>query len=118
MSVPKSLRFVIKRHARRPYIECNVKYKSGGAFDFTGASGVTFSMKDDEGVLTIDSKAAEFADANPTLGKLRYKWEAGDTDTSGDYTAEFDVIYPASENMTLPLDGDINVKIYADVNNA
>ena len=118
MAVPKPLRFIIKRHATRPYVELIVKQKDGTAFDFTGATSVKFSMKNEEGTLVIDSAAAEFKDADPTLGRLQYKWASADTAVEGEFCAEFDVLYPASNNMALPIDGDIRVKIYEDVNDA
>ncbi len=118
MAVPKPLRFIIKRHSTRPYMELYVKQADGTAFDFTGAIGVKFSMKDEDGVLKIDGATAEFADADPTLGKLQYKWSTADTNTEGNYCAEFDVQYAASEELTVPIDGDIRVKIYEDVNDA
>jgi hypothetical protein len=95
-----------------------VKQADGSAFNFTGATGVKFSMKDQAGALKIDSAVAEFKDADPTLGRLQYKWVTADTDTEGDYCAEFDVQYPASEELTVPINGDIRVQIYADVNDA
>jgi hypothetical protein len=117
-AVPRPLRFLIKRHATRPYIELLVKNSDGTAFDFTGASEVLFSMKDQDDVLKIDSVAAEFDADDPTLGKLRYKWVKADTDTEGEFNAEFDVNYPGSETLTVPVDGDIRVKVYTDVNDA
>jgi hypothetical protein len=118
MAVPKPLRFVIKRHATRPYLELSVKNADGTAYDFTGASEVLFSMKDLDGALKIDGAAAEFDGGDPTLGKVRYRWVKADTDTDGEYSAEFDVNYPGSETLTVPVDGDIRVKVYTDVNDA
>jgi hypothetical protein len=116
-AVPKPLRFVIKRHATRPYLELSVKNADGTAFDFTGASEVLFSMKDEAGTLKIDGAAAEF-DGALTLGKIRYLWVKADTDTEGEYSAEFDINYPGSDTLTVPIEGDICVRIYTDVNNA
>lgn len=118
MATPKPLRFVIKRHATRPYLELSVKNSDGTAYDFTGASSVVFSMADLEGVLKVDSAAAEFDGGDPTTGKIRYRWTQADTDTEGEYSGEFDVVYPGSELLTVPVDGDIRVKIYTDINDA
>jgi len=116
MSVPTSAKFVIKRHARRPYLRLLVKDSSGDPFDFTGAVDVKFVMKDEDDVLKIDAVAT--IESPPTTGVLRYEWAAGDTDTSGEFHAEFDVNYGAGEILTIPLDGDLLVRIYEDVNNA
>lgn len=118
MAVPKPLRFVIKRHATRPYLELIVKNADGTPYDFTGASEVLFSMRDLDGTLVIDSAVAEFDGGDPTLGKVQYRWIKADTAEEGDYCADFDVNYPGSETLTVPLDGDIRVKIYTDVNDA
>lgn len=118
MAVPKPLRFVIKRHSTRPYLEVLVTNSDGTPFNFTGATSVRFSMKDEEDTVVIDNAVAGFSGGNPALGKLQYRWTASDTDTEGEYSAEFDVVYSPTEKLTLPLDGDIRVKIYVDVNDA
>jgi hypothetical protein len=41
-----------------------------------------------------------------------------DTDTEGEFSAEFDVDYGSGEHMTLPLDGTIVVRIFADLDDA
>jgi len=115
-SSPVSATFKIKRHARRPYLRLFVKDSDGNAFDFSGATGVRFQMKDEEDAAKVTDGAAEIEDA--AGGILRYKWEPGNTDTAGDFFGEFDVDYPASETLTVPLDGDLLIKIKADVNNA
>lgn len=126
MATPQCKMFPIKRHARRPYMELDVfqtaSDSSKSPFDFTGATGVVFSMRavdgEREGELVVDSQAAQFKDSDPTLGILQYQWADGDTEYSGNYIGEFDVQYPNSEPLTLPLGGNINIKIYEDVNNA
>lgn len=112
-SVPITARFVIKRHSRRPYLRLQVNDSDGNAFDFTGAIGVTFIMYDEDGVEKV--KSAGVIETPVTSGVLRYEWQALDVDTEGDFKAEFDVDYGAGEPMTLPLDGYLLVKIYADL---
>jgi len=117
MSSPVSATFKIKRHARRPYLRLLVKDSDGNPFDFTGALSAKFQMKNSDGTMVITDGAGEI-ESPATSGVLRYEWEPGDTDTAGDYYAEFDVSYAASDNLTLPIDGDLLVKIKEDVNDA
>lgn len=113
MTVPASVRFVIKRHAHRPYLRLYVTDKDGNPFDFSSATGVIFLMYDSDGVEKVNAAATIVSPA--TGGILQYTWQGTDTDTAGEFKAEFDVSY-AGELLTLPLDGVIEVKIYEDVN--
>jgi len=116
MSVPIAATFVTKRHSRRPYLRLAVTNSSGVAFDFTGAVGVTFVMYDEAGTQKVKSPGViETPLAN---GVLKYEWAAVDVDTAGEFRAEFDVSYGVGDPMTLPLDGYIMVKVYADLDGA
>jgi hypothetical protein len=116
MTVPPSVTFVTKRHARRPYFRLYVTDANGNPFDFSGAVSARFIMNNEDGVEKVNSLAV--IESPSTLGYLRYEWKVGDTDTEGEFTAEFDVDYGAGEHMTLPLDGVIIVRIYADLDDA
>ncbi len=52
-----------------------------------------------------------------TTGVLRYQWSATDTNASGEFRAEFDVIYTGGEKLTVPVKGNIVVRVYDDLNN-
>lgn len=115
-NVPVAARFVIKRHARRPYLRMYVKDQDGNAFDFTGAVDVTFILSDFDGNLVFAKTGV--IETPVTSGYLKYEWAAGDTDTAGEYRAEFDVNYGGSEKLTIPTKGNLLVKIYEDLDNA
>lgn len=110
--------FVIKRHARRPYLRLQVtSVDSEGnesEFDFTGAVGATFLMYDAGNVQKVS--AAGTIESPETSGVLRYAWQAGDTDTAGEFRAEFDVDYGGGETLTVPVNGHLMVRIYEDLN--
>jgi len=117
MSGPVSAKFRIKRHARRPYLMLSIKDADGVAFDLTGASFAKFQMKDDEGNMKITDGSGTIV-SPPTSGILKYQWQTGDTDTEGNFYAEFDIEYSAGDDLTVPVDGDILIMIKEDVNNA
>ena len=116
MTVPAAVIFTIKRHARRPYLRISVKDKYGDPFDLTGALTATFILYDSAGVAKVSSPAVL---ASPlTSGILYYAWGATDTNTAGEFKGEFDVVYTGGEKLTLPVKGNIAVRIYEDLNNA
>lgn len=113
--VPVAATFVIKRHARRPYLRLFVKDQNEDPFDFTGAASVNFYMYDSEGVVKVSSTGT--IESPVTSGILRYAWGATDTDVAGEYRAEFDVVYTGGEKLTIPVKGNLAVRIYDDLNN-
>ena len=115
-SVPASATFVIKRHARRPYLRLSVKDQNGDAFDFTGALSVTFYMYTPAGTMKVSSPGVIVSPL--TSGIIYYAWGATDTNTAGEYRAEFDVMYTGGEKLTIPVKGNLVVRIYDDLNNA
>lgn len=114
-TIPEVGKFVIKRHATMPKLEMQVNKSDGTPFDFTGAVSAKFVMKDENDEVVVDSPAIIVAPA--TLGLLRYVWSSDDTKAEGEFQAEFDVLY-ATGLLTLPLNGDITVVVYEDVNDA
>ena len=114
--VPAAATFTIKRHARRPYLRISAKDKYGDPFDLTGALNATFIMYDSSGVAKVNSPAVL---ASPlTSGVVYYAWGATDTNTAGEFRAEFDIVYSGGEKLTLPVKGNLSVRIYEDLNNA
>lgn len=113
--IPIAARFVIKRHARRPYLRMYVKNQDGNAFDFTGAVDVTFILSDADDTLVFTKTG--IIETPVTSGYLKYEWAAGDTSVAGEYRAEFDVNYGGGQKLTVPTKGNILVKIYEDLDN-
>ena len=81
--------------------------------DITGAT-VAFSMKDASDVVKIDKAACSIV--NATLGIVSYAWAAADTDTAGNFEAEFQVTksdttietFPNAENLSVVITDDIS----------
>jgi len=115
-TVPVAKTFVIKRHARRPYLRVLLKGSDGVAFDLTGAASVTFIMYDSEGLVKVNSPGV--LESPLTTGVVKYQWGATDTNTAGEYRAEFDIVYTGGEKLTVPIKGNLAVRIYEDLNNA
>jgi hypothetical protein len=83
-----------------------------GPVDLTNATSVRFLMKSSAGVAKVTSAAA-FVD-RPN-GVVSYTWAGTDTDTVGDYTAEFEVTWPGAKPETFPNRGYITVSIFQDL---
>lgn len=110
-----SLRFAIKRWDRLPKLRLAAKSNvDGSPVDFTGATA-RFLMADESGTLKVDYPA--IVEDPPTDGIVQYDWQSGDTDTAGEYRAEFELDFGGPEKLTLPTAGYILVKIYEDLNN-
>jgi hypothetical protein len=114
--VPVAARFVIKRHARRPRLRILIKNSDETAFDLTGATSATFIMYDAAGTSKVNSAAV--LESPLTLGAIHYVWGATDTNTAGEFRGEFDVVYTGGEKMTIPVKGNISIRIDEDLNNA
>jgi hypothetical protein len=112
--VPISARFRIKRHAGRPHIRVLVKNSDRTPFDFTGATRVNFLMYDRDGLEKVN--AAGGVESPLTSGYLRYEWQDGDTDTAGEFTAEFEVSYSTGNPLVIPLDSVLGIFISEDLN--
>ena len=109
-------RFALKRHDRRPVLRMTVtKVSDGTPLDFSGATA-KFLMYDMSGVEKVNAVAA--IESPTTGGVLRYDWQTGDTDTEGEYHAEFEVDYGGGDKLTIPNNGYLVIKIYEDLDDA
>ncbi|HEX7050014.1 MAG TPA: BppU family phage baseplate upper protein [Longimicrobiales bacterium] len=82
-----------------------------GPVDLTGAT-VAFHLGR-AGQPALVSAAATVT--NAAGGVVSYTWAAGDTDTEGDWQAEWEVTFPSGEVRTFPNDGYDTVHIRADL---
>jgi len=81
---------------RRTIIDAN----TGLPYDLTGASAV-FYMKTVGGSVKINGAAA-IIESPASSGIIRYDWTTGDTDTSGEYYAEFVIALASGKEITFP----------------
>lgn len=85
---------------------------ANGPVDLTTASSVRFLM----GLpgSSTNKVAAPAAFVSKPDGTVEYAWVSGDTDTVGEYDAEFEVTWPGTKPETFPNRGYIKVSITAD----
>ena len=105
--------FYIKTHDTDPAM----LYDLPSGVDLTGATAVVFNMRLRNTVAPkIDRKAASIVSA-ASPATLRYDWadDGSDTDTSGDYEAEFEVTRADGSTATFPTYGYIDVQIGGDI---
>jgi hypothetical protein len=108
--------FNIKAHDRMPSIQATLTV-GGVPVDLTSATGVTFIMKANiGGAVKVNSAAVIVAPA--TSGIVRYDWGATDTDTIGDYTAEWQITWPGPKKQTAPTTTYHTVSVLADLDSA
>lgn len=82
--------------------------------DITGAT-VVFNLRARGSAATKVDRAAAVIVSPSGPAQLRYDWLAGDTDTAGDYEAEFEVTRGDGSIETFPNDGNIEIRITGDI---
>lgn len=108
--------FTIKRHDTRPELQVAVvNTATGEAFDFTDVVTARFLMYTDSDERTVKVNAAAVVVDPPTLGKLKYVFSSDDTDTAGEYVAEFTTTFIDASKSTAPHDGYIRVLVIPDL---
>ena len=95
----------VKQNDRRPAAPAILK-RGGTIVDLTSATSVTFKMRRINSLdLKVDN-SAYVTDAS--AGAVEYRWAAIDTDTSGEYLAEWEVLWSDGTTETFPtVDYDI-----------
>lgn len=103
----------LKQHDRLPSVAVTLTDLADAPADLT-SSTVKFVMGVAGGTPKVTAAATIVA---PTLGTVRYDWIAGDTDTPGTYSAEWQVTYANGKAQTFPSDGYNTIAIIADLDN-
>ncbi len=93
-------------------ITATCKDSAGVAVDLSGAAEVRFHMGLEGATAEVDAAASVVGDG--TAGQVSYTFAEGDTDTAGDYRAEFEVSW-ATAVITFPNDSYITVKVSEEV---
>lgn len=101
----------IKRGDTRNCIKAVLKDATGSPVNLTGCE-VKFLMAP-LGRQANCSRAAHIQDA--LNGEVWVVWAPGETDISGVYRAEFEVLYDDGKRETFPNDGYINIQILNDL---
>lgn len=88
-------------------------YVGAAVLDLTGCT-VRFVMRELGGAVVIDQPASIIG--APTLGQVRYDWQAGNTDRVGLYIVEWHVTRPDAKTLTVPSLGYSYVQIDRRIN--
>ena len=111
--------FTIKKGATAPAIQARLKAKDGTTVTLTGAT-VKFSMRDKiTQVVKVNKAAATIVSATPPADpddpNVEYSWASGDTDTKGNYEAEWEVTYSGGAVEIFPDQGYSDIQVSDDV---
>ena len=104
--------FYIKQNDTSPALQATLKDSDNNAVNLTGAS-VSFKMRLIGGTTLKTNHTATIF--NASNGVVTFNWRSSDTDTAGDYQAEFQVTYSDSSIETFPNNGYIRIEIIDDI---
>lgn len=115
MSLPTKVDFYIKEGDRDPALVANLVDENEEIIDLTAAVAVKFFMIKPPGTTPKVNGSAAVVVGDPEDGTVRYAWASGDTDTPGDYNAEFEVEWSDGTKTTFPNFRFINVRIMKSI---
>jgi Rib/alpha/Esp surface antigen-like repeat protein len=104
--------FIIKQNDTRPYLDAQLANTDGTPIDLTGCTVRFFMVSTSGGQPKINAQCAITDAVN---GKVRYYWQAGDTESFGDYKAEFEITFPDGSKQTVPNDGYLIISVVREI---
>jgi len=105
--------FWIKENDTEPAIEAYLEDENGNAIDLSSVFTIRFHMAD---AATNTIKVNEVADViNATTGRVRYRWQSGDTDIPDAYSGEFEVTWETGDIETFPNYTNIEIEIVPEL---
>jgi hypothetical protein len=104
--------FYIKKDDQLPEIEATLRDADLVAVDITGNIGVRFIMAAKGGAVKVDASATVVSAVG---GVVKYSWQEPDTDTAGNFIAEFEVEFSDGRLETFPNSTNINIKVTPDL---
>lgn len=114
-------KFFIKRNDTLPILKATLIDRSclGSRipYNLSAVTACTFTMTNESGEIKIMAKSAT-VEYGGTGGTISYNWEAIDTDESGVFFGEFQLLFSGSNSgrMSIPQIGNISIEIGNDVN--
>lgn len=97
-----------------PYLEVTLQDYSG-AYPYSTDDVIRFCMKSSDNTVKVDqtSTGSHVEFISSTAGTVRYKWSSsnGDTDTPGDFLADFELTTPTGKQVSFPNSGHLAVVI-------
>lgn len=111
-------KFFIKRNDTLPSLEITVFDRAclGNKvpFNLSGVTACTFTMTNDSGDMKIMAKNAQIISYSG--GSIAYNWDPEDTNQTGNYNGEFQLLFSGGGRMSIPQIGNISIEIGPDVN--
>ena len=111
-------KFFIKRNDTLPSLEiCITDRECLGnkiPFNLSGVTGCTFTMTNDCGDIKIMAKSAQIVSYSG--GTISYNWEEDDTNESGVFYGEFQLLFSSGSRLSIPQIGSIAIEIGKDIN--
>lgn len=105
--------FILKDGDRLPVLSTQLLYSNGLPISLVGASEIRFRMRRVDALTNQIDTILNITVDDATNGKVTYSWQAGDTDTAGDYLCEFQVKDSTGRPVTVPNETYIHVAIVA-----
>ena len=96
-------KFYIKQNSNWPSLTATLKQADGNPIPLVNAQEVKFFMSRKNGNPKIDGGACAILEEDgENEGRIRYEWQNGDTDTRGEYWAEFEIIFADGKRQKVP----------------
>ena len=106
--------FHIKQNDDTPKLDVALQDDRGRPVDLTGATTILHMRNSADDTMKIDGGSTVLLSAS--RGEVRYEWSVSNTNTAGNFEAEFQVTHADGSIQTFPDDGYIDVIITDDVN--
>lgn len=108
--------FTIKQRDLLPWLEATI-FVGNTPVDLTGVSSVklVLAARLDPSIAVFIGNAIVIA---PSAGKVRYVWQAGDTDVAGEFVGEWHVTWPGNTPQKFPTVGQFSLLIEASLPDA
>lgn len=105
--------FSIKSGDTRPSLEAQLLDETNTPRNLQTVDTVKFHMKNvNTQEVVVNGAGSVLSESD---GKVVYEWKDGDTDTTGQHKAEFEITYTDGETETFPNGEDINVFVERDI---
>lgn len=106
--MPLPIDFNLKRGNLLPALNATLKYSDGTIINLTGAT-VKFFMRPKGSSTVIVNASCSVVSA--TAGTVQYNWQAGETDTVGNYEGEFQITFGSGSKLSVPNNALIQIFI-------
>jgi hypothetical protein len=104
----------LKKNDLQPYYYGKVANADGSSPDLTGAEIYCTMKKAGGATPKIDRQTTGVIITDGLKAEFEYRWQAGDTDTPGKYSIEFEIDPPAGGKFTIPVRQDAAIVLITE----